>query len=224
MKTSLRISKRGTKAKWTKDEVLLGLNRFFKLYNRYPTAGEIDAFEHLPTSRTIQRQFGGLVALRKELIPTSYANYTKGVYRSSIARDRYRMAERYEEEFYNFLCKHFDPIAIHEHKIMRPGNITSDYFIYFGPNKGVVLDLFYAQDLHSVSGVLSVKLRRYNGLPYPTIFVLVGNNEIDIDRLRRLVSNKKNALPPNILVDTEINFKSSTIYDIKERSQYFKSD
>jgi hypothetical protein len=130
MSTSLRVSKSGDQLAWTKQEILASLQHFYKLYNRYPTALEIDRFEYLPSSRSIQRSFGGLVALRKELIPDSHSNFTQGAYRSSIAKETWHRAVKYEEEFYNFLCSHFDPVAIHEHKIMRPGNVASDYFIY----------------------------------------------------------------------------------------------
>jgi hypothetical protein len=220
MGLELRISKSGAQQNWTKEEVLAGLNHFYKLYSRYPTAHEIDTFEFLPSSRSIQRQFGGLVVLRKELIPRSHSNYTQGSYRSSMASKTYKRAAKYEEEFYQFLCVHFDPIAIHEHKIIRPGNVASDYFIYFSANKGIVIDLFYAQDMHSLGGVVNIKLKRYSSLPFKTIFILVGNELIDIDTIRKYLSRRKVPIPFNILVDTENNFKVSTINQLKALSIY----
>lgn len=221
----LRTARTGHQgAEWTKSEILAGLNHFFKLNGRYPTAREIDVFEYLPSSRSIQRKYGGLVLLRKELIPTSHANYTQGSYRSSVASQTWHRAAKYEEEFYDFLCQHFDPIAIHEHKVMRPGNVTSDYFIYLNKDRGIVLDLFYAQDMHSLGGVINIKLKRYKSLPFKTIFILVGNEQIAINQIHQFLSRRQSSLPQNILVDTEHNFKNSTINQIKALSAYAKTN
>jgi len=205
---------------WTKDQILAGLQHFYSINKRYPTALEIDDFEYLPSSRSIQRTYGGLVALRKELIPESYSDYTQGKYRSSIAKETWYRATKYEEEFYDFLCSHFDSVAIHEHKIMRPGNISSDYYVYLDEDNGVVIDLFYAKDIHSLRGVLNIKKNRYQSLPYKTIFVLVGNDELGVDVIRKLVQRRKIPLPSNILVDSEANFKASTVHQIKKLSKY----
>lgn len=215
-----RLGHQGTE--WTKAEILAGLAYFFKLNERYPTAREIDNFEYLPSSRSIQRKYGGLVLLRKELIPESHSNYTAGVYRSEMASKTYKRAALYEEEFYRFLCENFEPIAIHEHKIIRPGNVASDYFLYLSETKGIVIDLFYAQDIHSFGGIVNIKLKRYSALPYKTIFISVGNERLDIEHVRNFLKRRKLPLPKNIFVDTESNFKSSTIHQIRKLSHYTK--
>ena len=51
---------------WTKENILNGLRKFFDDTGRYPTATEIDQNEYLPSSRQIQRAFGGLRNLRKD--------------------------------------------------------------------------------------------------------------------------------------------------------------
>jgi SAM-dependent MidA family methyltransferase len=98
--------------------------------------------------------------------------------------------------------------------------VASDYFIYFSANKGIVIDLFYAQDMHSLGGVVNIKLKRYSSLPFKTIFILVGNELIDIDTIRKYLSRRKVPIPFNILVDTENNFKVSTINQLKALSIY----
>ena len=103
---------------------------------------------------------------------------------------------------------------------MRPGNISSDYYVYLDEDNGVVIDLFYAKDIHSLRGVLNIKKNRYQSLPYKTIFVLVGNDELGVDVIRKLVQRRKIPLPSNILVDSEANFKASTVHQIKKLSKY----
>lgn len=221
MNNELRKARLGyQKSLWTKAEVLAGLQHFYQINSRYPTAREIDHFEYLPSSRSIQRQFGGLVRLREELLPDSHSNYTKGAYRSTIAGETWHRAAQYEEEFYNFLVLHFEPIAIHEHKVMRPGNVTSDYFIYTSEENGTVIDLFYAKDFYSLAGVVNIKLRRYTALPFETIFVLVGNDSLSFDSVQSLLARRRLPLPSHISVDTEANFKSKTIQKLKEESIY----
>lgn len=222
MEPPARLSKAGHQQNWTKEEVLVGLQYFYQINSRYPTAREIDNFQYLPSSRSIQRQFGGLVVLRKELIPESHSDFTRGTYRSSIAAETWQRAAQYEEEFYDFLCQNFDPVAIHEHKVMRPGNVSSDYFIYLTPDKGIVLDLFYAKDLYSLRGVVTIKQKRYSSLPYKVIFILVGNNDIEIQEIRDMLNRRKSPLPKHILVETEYNFKRQAVFQIKKLSQYSK--
>lgn len=106
---------------------------------------------------------------------------------------------------------------------MRPGNISSDYYIYFDENKGAVIDLFYAKDLFSLSNVVNIKLKRYVNLPYETYFVLVGNESIKIEDIRKMIINRKIPLPSQILVDTEQNFKSSTILKLKKKSKFSRN-
>jgi len=217
----LRIARLGNQdGKWTRSQISAGLQKFYEVYGRYPTSREIDAFEYLPSARSIQRKYGGLISIRKELIPESHADYTKGAYRSAKAKESWHRAAKYEEEFYNFLLEHFDPVAVHEHKIMRPGNIASDFYIYTSESDGVVIDLFYAQDLFSLSSIVSIKLKRYVGLPYRIIFVLVGNQTITAQRIQKLMLNRISSLPKNISIDTEANFKSATIFAIKRNSKY----
>jgi hypothetical protein len=224
MDNPLRKAQRGGQpGVWTKNEILQGLEYFYELNGRYPTAREIDAFIYLPSSRSIQRQFGGLVNLRQDLIPGSHMDFTKGTYRSAKAKESWDRAAQYEEEFYIFLIGHFDSVAVHEHKVMRPGNVSSDFYIYLDEDSGVVIDLFYAKDLFSLSNVVSIKHKRYINLPYETHFILIGNDNITLQDVQKLMQNKKTPLPSHIAVDTELNFKSSTIYNIKLRSNYSRN-
>jgi hypothetical protein len=83
-----------------------------------------------------------------------------------------------------------------------------------------VIDLFYAQDIHSLGGVVNIKLKRYSALPFKTIFILVGNKSIDIGTVRTYLARRKIPIPHNILVDTEVNFKTLTIDQLKALSEY----
>jgi hypothetical protein len=216
----LRKFTNGAQVPWTKQEILAGLNFFYQQKGRYPTANEIDQFEYLPSSRSIQRTHGGLVSLRKELIPNAISDYTAGEYRKAKAQEADKRAKKYEEEFYDALSTHFRPIAIHEHKIIRPGNIASDFFIYLTELEGIVIDLFYAQDMRSLINIVNIKLKRYINLPYDVYFVLVGNPQILEKELVLRMANRSIPLPMNIKVVTEDTFKSNVIPELKTHSIY----
>jgi hypothetical protein len=62
---------------WTKERVLQALRIYVDTHGRYPSAHEIDDHPHFPSSKHIQRQFGGLVALRKELGILPHNDLTK---------------------------------------------------------------------------------------------------------------------------------------------------
>lgn len=72
------------KPTWDIGKIKNGFERFLKENGRLPTAREIDKINYLPTSRTIQREHGGLEKLR---ISLGYftSHFGKGENRSKIA-------------------------------------------------------------------------------------------------------------------------------------------
>lgn len=74
------------KKRWTDDELLAGFQNYYESYGHYPSAHEIDAYDYLPSSRSIQRSYGGLPKLRKRLLPAAEHDYTRGPKRSAKAK------------------------------------------------------------------------------------------------------------------------------------------
>lgn len=195
--------------KWTVDQIKEGLEHFKEVNGRYPSAREIDLFEYLPSARSIQRSFGGLEDLRTKLgFDIELINLTKGKIRSEKAKGTYSNAVDAEEVFYNFLIEKIPEIKVHEHKILRPGHICCDFFIYTSNNRGFAIDVFYAQDMFSLAGVLRIKCLRYKELKYKIFFVLVGNKKISQEEIDSLLAKKKSAWPKHIIVLTEDKFKA----------------
>lgn len=202
---------------WTLENLKDGLLYFFDLNSRYPTSREIDEFDYLPSSRSIQRSFGGLVELRQKLdLPIS--NYTTGEVRSKMAKDGMGRAQVYEEEFLKYLQNEFDEIRVHEHKIIRPGNTACDFFIYETKNSGVVIDLFYAKDIYSLARIVQIKYLKYKDVLHRVYFILTGNNSITQEEIDKVINNRKIELPEGIKVITEDTFqkKLKRIINIKE--------
>lgn len=208
---NLRRAKRGGKNSkdnlWNIENIRDGFSYFFDIYGHYPTSQEVDSFDFLISSRQIQRSFGGVVKIRKQLNLKAPKDYTKGRIRSDIAGIADKRAKEYEEEFYSFLISRLDEVRVHEHKIIRPGNICSDFFIYTSGKSGVVIDLFYAADFHSFKGVINIKTKRYLPVKFPVYFVLVKDSLIDQRQIEQIILNKKILMPSHISVITELSFK-----------------
>lgn len=133
-----KVRNKGWTAKedtWSLNNIKDGLEYFYDLHGHYPTSKEIDVFEFLPSSRQMQRAFGGLVRVRKQINLKGPKDYTREKVRSKVGIEADKRTKIYEEEFYNFLVSKVDELRVHEHKIIRPGYVSSDFFIYTSRKK-----------------------------------------------------------------------------------------
>jgi hypothetical protein len=211
---NLRINKSGRQLPWTFEQIKAGLESFKLLHSRYPTAQEIDSYQYLPSSRSIQRSLGGLESVRTKLgFDLDQLNFTKGTARSTKAKKIYANSVEYEETFYNYLIKIIPEVKVHEHKILRPGHVCCDFFIYTSDKNGFAIDVFYAKDLFTAKRVINIKLKRYVNLNCDVYFVIVGNSNIRQSELDSVASSKKIKLPKNIKITTEEYFKKA-IFDL----------
>lgn len=199
--------KTNQKGKWTLEEIKKGLDEYFTKYHAYPTTNDFDKVNFLPSSRLIQRNFGGIVELKKLLKINDTKDCSRGTYRSNIAKIVYNESVKSEYDFYKFLISLIPEVNVHEHKILRSGHICCDFFVYTSDDTGFAIDIFYAKDIFSLCGVINIKNKRYGGLNFPIYFVLVGNNLIDQKDIDAMIKNKKNILHDNIHVMNDKTFK-----------------
>lgn len=84
----------------------------------------------------------------------------------------------------------------------------------------MVIDLFYAVDMHSFQGIINIKRKTYTPVHFPIYFILVGNNSISQDEIDALIAKRKIPLQGNIKVLTEKLFKDNfeSFISIKEIS------
>ena len=216
----LRKNKPGYQNVWSNDELLAGLNHFKELHGHYPSSHEVDDFPYLPSARSIQRTHGGLVGLRRELLPLENGNLTKGKYRSAVAKNMNKNGRDYETKFYGELVKHFEEISIHEHKVMRPGGVSCDFFIYLAEDDGVVVDIFYANSIKNLINVINIKLKRYVLINKKTYLVVVGNPNIDDEQLLKKMENRRSSLPDHVVVATEKYFFEQIVPKLQSSSRY----
>lgn len=218
--TNLRKNKVGNQSPWSDNELLAGFTYFYEQYGRYPSSHEIDAFDYLPSSRSIQRSYGGLQQLRRRLIPDGIDNFTRGEYRKNIASKTFATGRALEALFYGYLTTIFKEIAIHEHKLIRPGNVSCDFYIYLNENSGIVTDIFYADSIINLVNIVNIKVKRYILVQEETYLIVVGNQQIEQAAIDRKISNRQEPLPSHIKIVSEQHFKDTIIPVIIDKSNY----
>lgn len=181
---------------WQLEDLREGLMNFYKEYQRFPTATEVDTYSYLPSARTIERSFGGLVALRKQLGLDTQPDFRSGKHSSERAYKIGQRAHKVERMVYDYLISIFGVEFVHREFLFSLDRRTrADFFIY-DQNKGFCVDVFYPSDKRNLTNCLNSKQRKYQTnimRQYPIIFLQM-NEDIEQGGLERLVKNKKNEL------------------------------
>lgn len=191
-----RKQKQGKQRNWQLRDIKSGFELFYKEHNRYPTATEVDSFKYLPSSRSIQRSFGGLVVVRKDLELSGQKDFTKGKHSSERAKKINKRAHKIEKQVHEYLVDIFGLESVHREYFFTDDRRTrTDFFIY-SKNGNFSVDVFYPADKHNLIGCLNNKMRIYSGdlmLQYPVIFLQM-NEMISEEDMMAILKRKKNKL------------------------------
>ncbi len=205
----------GFQQKWTKENIKLGLEKFFLEFDRYPTAEEIDSYQFLPSSRQIQRNFGGLVRLRQEL-GLKVSNYGAGLERSKIALEIGKRGDQLERSVEHELIQHFGEHFVHVEKLIGKGKRRVDFYIYAN---GVTfaVDVFYAKNMSQFKKIINLKALTYSGIGDNLLFVNLNElSDITDSAINDYIYKKRMVkLPDNIQV---MNLNSFRQYFVKLQS------
>jgi len=188
--------RRGGQILWNIEDLSDGMRLFYERYNHYPTSQEVDAFEFLPSARSIQRRFGGLIELRQTLGLGGQIDYTKGAHSSDRAKKIGKRSHELEKEAYDFLTGIFGVEFIHREYFFTDDRRTRADFLVYYDGGGFSVDVFYPKNRHNLIGCLNSKLRKYANnlmLQYPVIFVQMNKN-ITREEVEDILSKKKNKL------------------------------
>jgi len=206
MEPLLRRARDGKQKTWTLEEIRLGLEQFKTAHGRYPDAYEIDAFEYLPSCRSIQRSHGGYKRVREILgLPIIHA----GVHRSMLQKQSGRRGKDIEWDLYQDLVKRFGEEFVHrEAPIGDKGWTRLDCLIFTKQGK-IGVDVFYAAKPHIVKTTVVIKAREgknYSSLGFP-IFLVVANDEVMTqNEIDMMMASKKIPLPPGVHVMLKSRF------------------
>lgn len=191
---------------WTLEKIRSGFNEFYKSQDRYPTALEIDQFKFLPSSRQIQRKFGGLKKLKEVLgLPIDTQDFGKGLHRSNIARIIGVRGKSFERNIYSILVAKFGEMFVHAQKPFNDYDNRIDFFIFCKDYK-FGIDVFYPDNLHNLRGCVNLKQKTYKNLNFDVIF-LSTNPSISQIIIDNYLINRKIPLTHNIKVYTLEKFE-----------------
>lgn len=190
-----------TNTKWSLEKIKAGFEAYRKEHGRYPTSHEIDAYYGLPSSRQIQRRFGGLPALRAKLQLAGPQDFTKGDYSTQRAKTIGKRALTTEQAVYTYLVGRFGKPFVHREFLFNDDRrMRTDFFVYCKAEKnndGFLIDIFFPKDKYNLTGCLNSKMRTYSdatALTYPIIFLMM-NPDIGDEEIKRFIAHKKNKLP-----------------------------
>ncbi|MDO8521444.1 MAG: hypothetical protein Q7S52_04980 [bacterium] len=187
----------GRHASWTLEELNAGLREYFKDHGRYPTAHEVDDYEYLPSARSIERSFGGLVNVRKKLGLGTESDFRTGAHSTERAHTINKRAHKVELKVYEFLVERFGKEFVHREYFFNDDHRTrADFFVY-DKNKGFCVDVFYPNSRRNMLGCINLKLGKYVGIEmgtYPVIYLQM-NEDIQEETIAATIANKKRQLP-----------------------------
>ncbi len=210
----LRAQKTGNQEPWTLEQLKAGLENFNTKHGRYPTAPEIDAHPYLPSARTIERKFGGVIGLRKTLGLDTQSDMREGAHSSKRASTINAQARKVKKEVLTYLSKVFGGQSVHREYFFLDDKRTRADFFVDDSKGGFCVDVFYPSDRRNLTGCLNSKLEKYQGLQmnpvrdcegsqhgpisngmnqYPVIFLQM-NKELDQSILDAVIKNKKKKL------------------------------
>lgn len=186
----------GNQRPWSLEDLEDGLKEFYRQYDRYPRVHEVDAFEFLPSSRSIQRSHGGLIEVRKKIGLGGQSDYRSGEHSTKRAKKINERNNKLEQEVYDYLVKKFGKEFVHREHFFTDDRRTRADFLVYSKNGNFSIDSFYARDRHNLIGCLNNKLRKYDDkvmLQYPVIFLQM-NEGISEREMNNVLRNKKNKL------------------------------
>lgn len=194
--------------KWDLEKIKEGFEKFQQLNNRYPAAYDVDDCDFLPSSRQIQRAFGGLVNLRKTL-NLSVENYTKGAEGTRKAIKINMEGKRCELYVFELLKTRFDERFIHiEKPLDHAYKNRYDFYIYSKPNN-FAIDVFSTDDARCLVNIMNIKAKKYAKIKNNNeiLYFVCFDNGLDWNKVQNWLSNKKELFPENWKVLSIASFK-----------------
>lgn len=187
---------------WTKESIKLAFEKFIESEGRLPTAPEIDKSEYLPSSRQIQRKFGGLRVLRAEL-GFDTTDFGSGQSRSNLASSNNVRSMEAERSLEKELVDIFGELFVHTEKLYGRGRNRVDFLVYTKEgNFGV--DVFTTETSRDLQKNINIKVDKYLDFPteIPLYFAVASLSLTDEDVLNTCRNMSKIQRIPGLKIVT----------------------
>ncbi len=199
---------------WTIELVKERILKYFKEHAVYPTATDFDECDYLPSSRQMQRKFGGLVTLRTILKIPDQTDYTTGLHSTQRAQLINERSHKIEHEVFTYLVQNFSRESVHREYFFTDDNRVRLDFYIFCKKGNFAIDVFYPKSQKNMIGCINSKIRTYSNsgiIKFPLLFIVM-NEEISEEVIAKYISNRKSPLPKHIEV---LSFKQLKEYCVK---------
>lgn len=198
--------------RWTDEKLKEGFEAFNAEHGRLPSSHEVDLYPLLPTARSIQKRYGGLVALRKRL-GYEDTHFGAGKFRSAIAHKVGARGRQLEIELETELQIQFGERSVHTEKIFH-GKQRVDFYVY--TTDGVFgVDVFFPATLRNLQNNTNIKMKKYCNF-IEQLYLAVANKEITQAELDNYASNRREPFSENISLLTQEKFMT----EIKKYKAY----
>lgn len=202
---------------WDESKIIDGFKQFKEKYRRFPTAPEIDKFAALPSSRQIQRRWGGLKKFREQF-GLGQITFGAGKPRSKLAKTINKRGLNLEKQLEQVLYEKFGKVCVHSEKRFGPGKQRVDFFIY-AENESFGVDIFYPSSRHDLVKCINHKEKKYDVAEF-TVYLVSSNPKMDQELINNYIANKRKLLPKNLVVMSAESFakkikKSTSLTGLK---------
>jgi len=190
---------------WTREKIKEGFEKFVRENRHLPTSIEVDKAEYLPTSRWIQKKYGGLEDLRR-LLGYKITSFRRGERKTKAMRIVNRRGRKIELDLEKFLQAKFGEMFVHSEKYIGNNIKNRIDFLVYSPDGKFGIDVFYATSHYSLITSIYIKTNRYKDLPYG-LYLVVANRDFSQEKIDKHIRSKKSPLPRNVQVVTTETFK-----------------
>lgn len=188
-----------------KKDYKAAFERYKQEFGDYPGAQDCDKCSYLPTARTIQRNFGGLINLKKSL-GLDETDYRTGTRRITVAAEAMSKSYGSVMEAYQMLCGGFEPVQVHRDDFYLDNGLSgarSDFGVYLNITIGaekIFIDVFYPANTKTMAGCINWKLSKIPEKVAERIYLVCMNPSIEQDIIDSMKSRKINKVRDNIFI------------------------
>jgi len=182
---------------WTLEKIKEGFDLFIKDSGRLPTALEIDKADYLPSSRQIQRRFGGLEKLR-DILGYEDTHFGKGIYRSNIANTVNQRGREAEMQLERILHERFGKVFVHSEETYGSSKNRIDFLVY-AQDEIFGVDIFNTNEKHNLQVNINAKLIKYSDFPHK-LFLVVANPFFEQEDIDKYMKDKRRIIPHNVSI------------------------
>lgn len=208
---------------WTLDNILSGFRKFYEENGRWPEHFDLANYPYLPTEKTLQRKFGGIIKIRSQLgIHGDNLDHRKGEIRSNMMKKVGERGMMYEKMVYKVLMKRFHEPFVHHQSVIYYDNrrLVIDFMVFHQKGKFLIDVFFPSNDYIHFSHNVTQKYHLYKNMT-EVLYLCVGSDAITEEMIIRNSNSTKTLVRRgNIILITYKKFLDEILKYLPLNSPY----